>query len=211
MFIGTYIQAIRSLMDQRRYQNLFLFKRRSVAEHSWSVAKICQSLAYLEERKFGHEVNMGLLLQLAVCHDELEHLTGDLLSNTKKRTPAMQKAVEEMEQVVFQEEYIKILPSGWEDDYRHFTLAAKDDSMEGKILTAADTIDALLEAIDEIDLGNVKHFKRVAKQQAMKLLTIDLDSVRYFLKNSMDDFGLDVQEYFGDEVYQTIRKLRSEG
>lgn len=209
MYIGTYLATIRGLMDQRRYQNLFLFKKRSVAEHSWSVAKICQVLAYLEMYKYGNKVDMGLLLQLAITHDELELITGDILSGTKRRTPAMREAVDEMEKIVFEEEYKKIIPSNWEENFRRFTLEAKDDSMEGKILHAADAIDALLEAVEEVELGNHKKFMSVLRSQAEKLLKIDLDSVRHFLKHSLVDFGLDVRTYYGYEVYKHIQSLKS--
>lgn len=209
MYIGTYLATIRGLMDQRRYQNLFLFKKRSVAEHSWSVAKICQVLAYLEMYKYGNKVDMGLLLQLAITHDELEFITGDILSGTKRRTPAMREAVDEMEKVVFEEEYKKIIPSHWEDNFRRFTLEAKDDSMEGLILHAADAIDALLEAVEEIELGNEKKFMTIVRLQAEKLLTIELDSVKHFLKHSLADFGLDIRTYYGYDVYKHIQSLKS--
>lgn len=208
MYIGTYLQTIRGLMDQKRYQNLFCHKKRSVAEHSWSVAKISQALAYLEMNKYGNPVDMGLLLELAVSHDELELITGDLLSGTKRRTPAMREAVDEMEKVVFEEEYKKIIPSDWETRFRRFVLEAKDNSIEGKILHAADTIDALMEAIDEIELGNRKKFLPIARSQAEKLLVIDLDSVRHFLKHSLVDFGLDIREYYGYNVYLAVQDLK---
>ncbi|WCF11422.1 HD domain-containing protein (plasmid) [Paenibacillus thiaminolyticus] len=208
MYVGAYLATIRGLMDQGRYQNLFLFKKRSVAEHSWSVAKICQVLAYLEIHKYGNKVDMGTLLELAITHDELELITGDILSHTKRRTPAMQKAVNEMEKVVFEEEYSKIIPSNWEENFRRFTLEAKDDSMEGRLLSAADAIDALLEAIEEVELGNTKKFMNVLRLQAEKLLSIELDSVKHFLKHSLADFGLDVQTYYGENVFEYIQSLK---
>ncbi|MFF2531471.1 YfbR-like 5'-deoxynucleotidase [Brevibacillus sp. NPDC058079] len=210
MYVGTYLSKIRGLMNLKRYQNLYLFKQRSVAEHSWSVAKIAQSLAYLEMQKFGNSVDMGLLLQKAITHDELELITGDILSHTKRRTPAMLQAVDELEQVIFEEEYaVKILPKNWAELFRKFTLEAKDESIEGKILGAADVIDTLLEATEEIKLGNLEYFTDVLRNSAEKLLKIDLDSVRHFLKHSLSDFGLDVRQYYGYNVYQAIQEMKT--
>jgi 5'-deoxynucleotidase YfbR-like HD superfamily hydrolase len=192
-------------MNLKRYQNLFLHKQRSVAEHSWSVAKISQSLALLEMYKFGNEVDMGMLLQKAICHDELEQITGDILSHTKRRTPAMSHAVDELEEIIYAEEYaIKILPKNWVEQFRKFTLEAKDNTIEGKILGAADIIDTILESTEEIKLGNLEYFTDVLRSSAEKLLTVDLDSVRYFLKHSLPDFGLDIRQYYGFKVYQAI-------
>ncbi len=72
-------------MELKRYQNKFMFKRRSVAEHMWSVAKIAQGLAIWEERKFLNPVDMGLLLQRAINHDVIEYATGDIIATTKKK------------------------------------------------------------------------------------------------------------------------------
>ncbi|MBP1308682.1 putative hydrolase of HD superfamily [Paenibacillus sp. 1182] len=209
MFLGTYLSKIRGLMNLKRYQNLYVFKQRSVAEHSWSVAKIAQSLAYLEMDKFGHDVDMGVLLQKAITHDELELITGDILSHTKRRTPAMRQAVDELEEIIYEEEYgVKILPENWMGQFRKFTLEAKDDTIEGKILGAADVIDTILESTEEIKLGNLEYFTDVLQSSAEKLIMIDLDSVRYFLKYSLPDFGLDIHQYYGENVFQAITKIR---
>lgn len=210
VYVGSYLSKIRGLMNLKRYQNLFLFKQRSVAEHSWSVAKIAQTLAYLEIYKFKNQVDMGMLLQKAITHDELELFTGDILSHTKRRTPAMRQAVDEMEQVVFEEEYSKILPKYCVEPFRNFTLDAKDDTIEGKILKAADVIDTLLEASEEIKLGNKEYFTDVFRRSVEKLLTINLSSVRHFLKYSLVDFGLNVQEYCGEKIFKAIEKLQVE-
>ncbi|ADO59449.2 HD domain-containing protein [Paenibacillus polymyxa] len=208
MFLGTYLSKIRGLMNLKRYQNLYVFKQRSVAEHSWSVAKIAQSLAYLEMDKFGHDVDMGVLLQKAITHDELELITGDILSHTKRRTPAMRQAVDELEAIIYEEEYgAKILPENWMEQFRTFTLEAKDDTIEGKILGAADVIDTILESTEEIKLGNLEYFTDVLQSSAEKLITIDLDSVRYFLKYSLPDFGLDIHQYYGENVVQAIKEI----
>lgn len=209
MYVGTYLSKIRGLMNLKRYQNLYLHKQRSVAEHSWSVSMISQSLAFLEMRKFGNHVDMGMLLQKTINHDIIEIVSGDILSNTKRRTEAMRRAVDELEQIIFADEYAtKILPKNWADEFRQFTLDAKDETIEGKILGAADVIDTLLEATEEIKLGNIEYFTDVLRNSAEKLLTIDLESVRHFLKHSLPDFGLDVRQYYGITVYQAIEKMK---
>lgn len=187
MDIGNYLLSIRGLMNLKRYQNLFLFKQRSVAEHSWSVAKTAQMLAYLEMDMFENKIDMGLLLQKAICHDELEVITGDILSHTKRRTKAMKKATDSLEKSVFNEEYSKnFLPEGLAERFRPFTLDVKDGTIEGDLLKAADVIDTLYEAVEELELGNKNYFIGVFTSSVKKLEEMELDSVHYFLSTSVD-------------------------
>ncbi|MEK3955934.1 MULTISPECIES: YfbR-like 5'-deoxynucleotidase [unclassified Psychrobacillus] len=182
MNVIQYLLKCRGLMNLKRYQNLFLFKQRSVAEHSWSVAKIAQGLALIEREKYGKEIDMGKLLEKAISHDEIEILTGDILSLTKKRTKAMTRAVEGLERQVFEEEYAQqFLPSGWKEHFRSLTLTAKDDSIEGEILAVADVIDTMFEAIEEIQLGNTEYFSGVVTSSYDKIADSQLGSVQDIL------------------------------
>ena len=203
MKIGNYLLSIRGLMNLKRYQNLYLFKQRSVAEHSWSVAKTAQMLAYMEQDMFGNKVDMGLLLQKAICHDELEIITGDILSHTKRRTKAMKKATDGLERHVYNEEYSKnILPAGLADRFRPFTLDVKDGSIEGDLLKAADIIDTLYEAIEELELGNRNYFIGVFASSLEKLKEMELDSVQYFIQTSVDEVNMLIYEEPLEVEYQ---------
>lgn len=193
MCVGHYLSKVRGLMNLKRYQNLFLFKQRSVAEHSWSVAKIAQALAITEMKEFGKEVNMGFLLEKAISHDELELITGDILSHTKRRTKAMRRAVEGLERKVFDTEYSEeILPEGWKEHFRNLTLDAKDGTIEGDILAAADVIDTIFEASDEIRLGNRDYFEEVYLKSVEKLKESKLGSVQKFLTQDIQGLGIDI-------------------
>lgn len=197
--LGNYLHKVRRLMNLKRYQNLYLFKNRSVAEHSWSVAKIAQTLAYMEMKK-GNYVDMGCLLQKAIGHDELELFTGDIISGTKRRTENMQKAVDELEQVVFEEEYSRIIPDGWEEQFRTFTLDSKDDSFEGQLLHAADVLDTVLEAIEEIELGNKPDFERVVKNSVERIRSGNLESAKELLEQILSTSRIEYEfELLEDE------------
>lgn len=185
-----YLSKCRGLMNLKRYQNLFLFKQRSVAEHSWSVAKIAQSLALREMQHYGREVDMGRLLEKAISHDELELITGDILSHTKRRTKAMKRAVDGLEKQVFEGEYCQdVLPEGWKEHFRSLTLDVKDGTIEGNLLGAADVIDTLFEALDEIKLGNTEYFEDVLMSSLVRLQGFDLGSVTDFTEEFVAKHG----------------------
>ena len=207
MPFGKHIQKSRSLMEIKRYQNKFMHKRRSVAEHMWAVSKIAQGLALWEVKKFKNEVDMANLLQRAINHDIIEMTTGDILSGTKKRTEDMKKAIDSMEEIAFNEDLRGDLPKSWVEEFRGYALQPKDETIEGKIISAADTIDAMLECIDEIKLGNEHEFSFILIDLAESLIEIDLDSVRYFMKFALLDFGLDIRKYYGANVYRYIESI----
>lgn len=208
MSLGSYMMKMRGLMNLKRYQNLFLFKQRSVAEHSWSVSKIAHYLAKLEQDKFNNPVDMGVLLQKCLFHDDIELYTGDILSHTKRMTTSMKKAVDEVEVLAFENQFSKIIPPEWIEDYRKDMLYAKDGTIEGDILHASDIIDTILESIEEVKLGNKEDFERILVEVTEKLIEIELDSVRYFLKHNLKELGLDVEEYYGESVCRFIQNVQ---
>jgi 5'-deoxynucleotidase YfbR-like HD superfamily hydrolase len=212
MKVIGYLIKMRGLMNLKRYQNLFLFKQRSVAEHSWSVSRIAHSLALIEIHKFGKEVNIASLLQKTLMHDDLEVITGDILSHTKRRTPAMKRAVATLEKKVFSEEYANIIPAEWKDEFKEFTLDAKDDTLEGHLLHASDVIDTLFEALEEIKLGNREYFVDVLQNSLQKLFVMEIDSVQYFLNQFIDSFEemkFNYRKHFEPEFMETLDKWKS--
>lgn len=214
MDMFRYLSKMRGLMNLKRYQNLFLFKQRSVAEHCWSVSRIAHSLAYIEMHKFGKKVDLAVLLQKTMMHDDIEIYTGDILSGTKRYTRSMSRAVETLEKKVFNEEYSGLIPAEWKEDFKGFTLDAKDDTIEGQILHASDVIDTLFESIEEIKLGNVEYFIGVIENSLSKLFMSELDSVQYFLKNfveSIKHMRFDFEKNFSPEFKELLERWKEEG
>lgn len=207
MPFGKHIYDARNLMELKRYQNHFMFKRRSVAEHMWSVAKIAEGLAIWESRKFDHPVDMGLLLERCINHDLIEKATGDIIATTKKRTKEMATALAEIEKIAFEEDIQDDLPESWRQRFKGYILNPKANDIEGEILRAADIIDTVLEAIEEVKLGN-KDFEKILKEVTLLLIEIDLDSVRYFLRYAMLDFGLDYEKYYGEAVAAYVDTIK---
>lgn len=188
----------RSLMEIDRYGNKYCFKTRSVAEHSWSVAKIAEGLAIWEKNKFKQPVDLALVLQKALNHDLIEQVTGDVLGPTKNKTPEMKKAMDEIEKIAFHEEIEPHLPESWREPFEKLILNPKSNDIEGQILRAADIIDTMFEAIEEITLGN-NIFRKVLVDSSNLLIKVDLPSVRYFIKYAFLDFDLDINEYYGED------------
>lgn len=206
---AIYIYEIRGMMEIKRYQNAYRNKERTVAEHEWFVSLIALCLSKIEKEKYGNNVNLGSLLQTTLSHDDIELFSGDVLSHTKRTTSNLLIALEEVESELFEEQYKEMIPVKWVDRFRKDILFPKDDTLEGKIMSSADVIDTVYEAIEEIKLGNKEEFKPILKNSVEKLLSMDLESVDYFLLNSLSGFGFDIKDYCGVEVYNYVRNLQN--
>jgi len=172
----------------------------------WSVAKIAEGLAIWESKKFKNPVDMSRVLQKALNHDIIEQCTGDILGPTKKKTKAMEEAVEEIEELAFKEEIEPDLPRSWRNQFKSYILNPKTDDIEGQIIKAADIIDTMIESIEEIKLGN-EIFRAVLLDSSEALIKVDLHSVRYFIKYAITDFEVEIKEYFGKNLNDFRDKL----
>lgn len=207
--IGDYIYQYRNLMELKRYQNKHMFRRTSVVEHMWSVAKISQGLAMWTELKFGIKVDMENLLSRAIGHDVDEFVTGDILSTTKRMTPKMKEAVAEMEEKTYEDYIAAFIPVSLREKFKTYVLNAKDETIEGKIIAAADIIDTIYESAGEVKLGNTEIFGNILKRVTETLLPIKIDAVEYFLIYSLEDVGLNIEENYGEIVCDYIELLRN--
>jgi len=208
--LGEYIYKIRGLMNIKRYQNKFRFKKRSIAEHEWSVARIAHGLALWHNEFNENKVDVGDVIQRALLHDSIKLYTGDIQANVMEVTPNMRQAFDEVKQICFETKFQKLVPESWRTLFRDKLLYAKDESLEGKIFTVANYIDILLECTEEIRLGNKEYFQRILQQTAKKILSLDIEVANWFLIYCLEDFGIDIQQHFGEEISQFIINYHKE-
>lgn len=205
MAYGKMCVEFRKLMNINRWATEFRIKKTNDAEHMWFVSVVALGLARWEETKYNHEIDYKTLAHATVLHDAAELLTGDILSGVKRYTPQMHEEMKKTEQGIYKDKLENIIPKSWREDYSKYILDAKELGLEGKILAAADNIDALFECIEEIQLGNSR-FRVKLQEVATTLISIDLDSLKYFLKYSLQDLGLPITEY-GQNVVAYIDNL----
>ena len=154
------------LMDKsrsiRRYSRDFVFRQESVLEHTGWVALWSYLLAKNLEREVGRDcVDYGKLLSRAVVHDIDEVVTGDVPRTTKYSGPRVYNAMKELaERAVTDvaiEQKIDTLSETW--------MGSKDhDTLEGLIVSIADSAAVIYMCWVEIELLGNKSFQRVAKE-----------------------------------------------
>lgn len=141
---GKMLVEMRRAKNIVRWQNEFRFRQSNDAEHMWFVALIALGLARWEVHKFGNQVNWEVLYHATTLHDTAEPLTGDILSGIKRYNEEMHRAVKVVEEGVYTDKLEKQIPRSWRPDYRKYILDGKALGFEGKLLEAADTLDAYL-------------------------------------------------------------------
>lgn len=205
---GKMLVEFRRAKNIVRWQNEFRFRQSNDAEHMWFVSLIALGLARWEVAKFGNEVNYEVLCHATILHDTAEPLTGDILSGIKRYNTDIHRAVKVVEENVYTDKLEKLVPRSWREEYRGYILEGKSLGFEGKILEASDTIDALFECIEEIQLGNTRFNSKILEVSSI-LLKTELQSVKYFLKYSLQDLGIPLDVY-GAEMTEYIDNLEFE-
>lgn len=208
MPVGKLLVELRRQKNIKRWAGELRHHETDVLHHTGFVLMIMTFLAEWEVYKFGNEVDFAKMYKIGLFHDGSEPFTGDILSGVKRATPEMRQAVPIAEQYIWDTQISKLLPKTIRDEYREYFLNPKELGFEGKILAAADNLDALFECVDELSFGNTR-FEPKLQQVCKSLVKIDLKSLQYFLKYSLQDLGLPMSSY-GADMAEYIDNLEFE-
>lgn len=180
--LGKLLINARKLNNIGRWANEFLHQRPSVSEHSFLVCQIAQLLGVIEEAN-GKTIDWKTLYRKSLNHDIPEALVGDVISTTKNINNDTKKALDMVEVTLVEGELLAHLDEPYRSIYRRIIFDGKDDTLEGRILTAADNIDALIECVQEVKLANTEPFLDKYRQILSKVSQIGLFSSGYFIDN----------------------------
>ncbi|MDD2233694.1 MAG: HD domain-containing protein [Desulfitobacteriaceae bacterium] len=192
MGLDNYLLAVRKLNNMGRWSTEFMHLRTTVSEHSFFVAQIGQMLALIEEEN-GQQLNWEKLFKKLLNHDVVEAITGDIISTVKHQNQQMGDLVSLLEKEVVEENLLDRMEEPYKSVYRELLFDGKDHSLEGKILQAADNIDALMECIGEIKLQNFDPFTEKYFSILARLELSELVSVKYFRSVILQELITDCQ------------------
>jgi len=174
------------LLLERRLDTIIRFgaktriKNETVAEHSFHTALYAMILADMEEN-FGNRVNKEKLLKTALLHDLEECQTGDIIYNFKHGDEKLSKQISKFS-LKFFERIMKNLPEKMSKEYIDLWKNSKDlNTIEGRIMEAADKLEGLLYSNQELSLGN-SSFKDVIDVYIKQLKSLKLKSVDIVLE-----------------------------
>lgn len=205
MPVGKLLKEFRRGKNIIRWSGEERHSKTNDLEHMCFVTMIGTCLARWEESKFNKTIDWRLLTHCHIFHDSAEVFTGDILSGTKKMTEEMKNAVSGVEQKIWDKQISPLVPKSWREEFEVYLLNPKSCGIEGQILKAADNLDALFECADELNWGN-KRFISKLEEVCETLMTIDLDSLRYFLKYALPDLNIP-QIYFTTKFKKYIDSI----
>ena len=156
-------------------------------EHSLQVAMIAHALCMLRNARYGGQVDPGKAVILAVYHEAAEVITGDLASPIKYFNPGIRQAYKDIERLAG-EKLISYLPQDLREDYRPL-LFPEQDSLEWRIVKAADKISAYLKCLEELGYGN-DEFVKAEKAILSEIQANPLPEVQDFMGEFAPRFAL---------------------
>ncbi len=165
----------------------------NIQEHSLQVAMIAHALAIINNKKFGGNVDLKSVLELAVYHEASEVITGDLATPIKYFNKEIKKAYKEIE-VVANTKLLDMLPEEIKDEYRHL-LSNNESSneLEYKIVKQADKICAYLKCVEELRTGN-NEFEKAKDSIYNGIIEKNDPAVNYFMEKFVPAFDLTLDE-----------------
>ena len=165
--------------------------RENIQEHSLQAAMIAHGLAVIRNKYFNGDVDAEKVALLAVYHDSNETITGDLPTPIKYFNPEIRGAYKDLESVS-KEKLLSLLPVELRDEYRPIFFY-DEQSIEGRIVKAADRICAYIKCMEELKAGNGE-FQKAQQSILKKIQAIDLPEVKYFMDHFLENFSLTLDE-----------------
>ena len=164
----------------------------NIAEHSAQVAQIAHALALIRNKKFGGNVDAHRITTMALYHETSEVMTGDLPTPIKYYNENIRRSYKEIEHTA-NERLIAKLPEEFREDYRAI-IEIDADSVEHKLIKAADKISAYVKCVEELQSGN-REFIMAEKALKKEVDAYrDLPEVAWFCDTYLDTFSLTLDE-----------------
>lgn len=181
---------VRRAIHTTRYSRFAVHRVESVAVHTFNTMVYISIIAHhLEDQ--GYHVNHGVALNKGLWHDTEEPAgTGDILRGVKHSSPQLLQMIEDYGRDVVERVSLRTHPSilrYWE--------TAKDETIEGQIVRAADFISVISYLVEEHDLGNrtLGHIH----EEVMEYFDVVIDRLRSV---ELKDLVRRVRDYFISRV-----------
>lgn len=186
--IFAYVERMKYI---RRWALMRSLRDENDMEHSFQVAYVAHALALLRNERFGGNVDVGRVLEIALYHDLSETVTGDMPTPVKYFNPEMRALYNSLEKTA-EKRLLSTLPEDMKGIYSEF-ISPDTDSAEYKIVKAADRISAYLKCVEETKSGNTE-FRRAMDGKMEELLSSGMEEVIFFMENIVPIYSLTLDE-----------------
>ena len=178
----------------KRWQLMRSVREETVMEHSYSVTLLSHALATIHNREFGGNADVLKTVLYATYHETGEVMTGDLPTPIKYYNRNIHGAYKELENSAC-EKIVGMLPQSMQDEIKPYVLA-DEESVEYRLVKAADKLAAYIKCLEELRAGNGE-FVKAKKSIEKDLKERNMPEINYFLKHFIGSFELTLDELEG--------------
>ena len=178
----------------KRWQLMRSTREENIMEHSQSVALLSHALVTIHNDVFGGDADVLKTVLYAMYHETSEVLTGDLPTPIKYYNNSIHGAYKELEKSAC-EKMAGMLPKEMQKGIAPYVLA-DENSVEYRIVKAADRLAAYIKCAEELRSGNTE-FIKAKKSIEEDLHGRNMPEVEYFFKHFAGSFELSLDELEG--------------
>lgn len=175
----------------KRWQLMRSVREENIMEHTQQVALFSHALAIINNKVMGGTANPEKAVLYALYHECSEVMTGDLPTPVKYFNRSIQGAYKDLEERAT-DRLLSALPAEIGEELAPFA-KPQTDSIEYKLMKAADRLAAYVKCLEELRSGN-KEFAKAEKSIKEDLLSRNMPEVEYFFKNFIPAFNLTLDE-----------------
>lgn len=178
----------------KRWQLMRSTREENIMEHSQNVTLLAHALAVIHNEEFGGCADILKTVLYAVYHETSEVMTGDLPTPIKYYNKSLHGAYKELEKSAC-EKIVSTLPKNMQGAIAPFVLA-DEDSVEYKLVKAADRLAAYVKCLEELKSGN-SEFTKAKKSIEEDLHARNMPEVEYFFEHFIEAYSLTLDELEG--------------
>jgi putative hydrolase of HD superfamily len=182
MMIQDLIDLVKIMFSMRRWNNKPTFDSISEASNSGFVLHVAHLLAMLEIES-GNKVDMVKLISRILLKDMPKCIISDISLSTKSMIQSLSPAAWNKLYESSVEEVIKYVPDRFKEKFEDAMINSRDQSIEGRIVNAADLYAAYKEA--EINLRFFpEYFKEPFESIENNMKNVEIESFKTFLSSN---------------------------
>lgn len=178
----------------KRWQLMRSTREENIMEHSQSVTLLSHALAVIHNEIFGGQADVLKTVLYAAYHETSEVMTGDLPTPIKYYNRSIHGAYKDLEKAAC-EKMTGMLPEKMRESIAPYVLA-DEESVEYKLVKAADRLSAYIKCLEELRSGNGE-FSKAKKSIEEDLRGRKMPEVDYFFEHFIPSFGLTLDELEG--------------
>ena len=166
-------------------------REENIMEHSQAVTLLAHALVTVHNQVFGGNADVLKTVLYATYHETSEVMTGDLPTPIKYYNQSIQGAYKELEKSAC-EKIVATLPEQMQGGIAPYVLA-DENSVEYKLVKAADRLAAYVKCLEELRCGNTE-FAKAKKSIEEDLHNRNMPEVEYFFEHFVPSFELSLDE-----------------